>query len=419
MALVPGSALQVDIFVTNVPKDKKPSTPSAPGTDSSKPPRLSWTPLKNTVSLNPNNGTSMEDVSLEAGSRMPGHLMPPEEKSRRPPSISSFSDDHNSLLMPNPHDAAPGRYGDGGLKGQDYDYEMGVDGNNAGGHFQEDSNYDVLDYTHFNGDLDAEVVPAEESFSRRLRQEGALRRKMTRKMTMGMGQQERDQDQETLWADLGQQVASPTLITTPGPGEYFSPPPSSSLEHGHAQTMPMTGGDDAMGMDGRRSSVPPYLQKYNDLAKREGSTKSSRERLARTSMSSIRDNIMDVSAVQAMLPKTGQGARGEEVALQFNDDEVEDMLAMTEYAWPGRPMLDKLLKEEVKMAKGPLVVACECLLSSSSILCDSDPPCFLGCGPTQLSASIRKIVAAQIDPVKIKAGDQTGYISCVTEEFEY
>ena len=54
----------------------------------------------------------------------------------------------------------------------------------------------------------------EESFSRQLRQEGVFRRKMMRKMTMGMGQ-ERDQDQATLWVGLGQQVASPTLITTP------------------------------------------------------------------------------------------------------------------------------------------------------------------------------------------------------------
>lgn len=32
---------------------------------------------------------------------------------------------------------------------------------------------------------------------------------------------------------------------------------------------------------------------------------------------------------------------------------------------------------------------------------------------------MRKIVAAQIDPHKIKKGDMRGYISCVTEEFEY
>ena len=32
---------------------------------------------------------------------------------------------------------------------------------------------------------------------------------------------------------------------------------------------------------------------------------------------------------------------------------------------------------------------------------------------------MRKVVAAQINPQKIKAGDMRGYISCVTEEFEY
>jgi hypothetical protein len=89
----------------------------------------------------------------------------------------------------------------------------------------------------------------------------------------------------------------------------------------------------------------------------------------------------------------------EKAALQFTDEEVEDMLTMTEYAWPGRPILDKLLKEEVENAKGPIIVAC--------------------CGPTQLSASIRKAVAAQIDPAKIKKGDKRGLITCVTEEFEY
>ena len=128
---------------------------------------------------------------------------------------------------------------------------------------------------------------------------------------------------------------------------------------------------------------------------------------------------MDMLAVQATLPKTGQGARGKEVVLQFNDDEVEDILAMTEYVSPGLPMLDKLLKEKVNIVKGPLIVACECLHSPFSILRNSDLPCSIGCSPTQLSMSIRKIIVAQIDPVKIKASDQAGYISCVTEEFEY
>ena len=40
-------------------------------------------------------------------------------------SMPSLDDDHSSLLMPNPHNA-PERCCDSGLKGRDYDYEMGL-----------------------------------------------------------------------------------------------------------------------------------------------------------------------------------------------------------------------------------------------------------------------------------------------------
>jgi len=260
MALVPGSALQVDIFVVGtIPKVSEPM---------------------------PTAGSSTEGASLEPG--FPVYLASSEENSRRYESMSSFGDDRNSLLMPNPREGAQGRYGDG-----TYDQEAGLGGN---GNFQEDTTYELPDYTRFDGDSDTEAIPGEELLSRRLRQEGALRRKMTRNVTMG-------------------------------------------------------------------------------------------------------HRTQDVSAVRAMLPETGKGAQGDEVALQFSDEELEYLLAITECAWSGRPILDKLIKEEVCQAKGPIVVAC--------------------CGPTQLTATIRKIVAAQIDPAKLKAGDTTGHISCVTEEFEY
>lgn len=327
MALVPSSALQVDIFVTNVPKDAPPM--ASAGTDGSRAPRLSYTPGKSPIAWNAAGASSMEDVSLD--SRLPIHHVAPSDPSM---------DDRNSLLMPNPYDGMQGeRYGDGGLRGQDYDYEMGLGG--APGHQRQDTGYDVLDDTHFNGDLDEDVIPAEESFNRRLKQEGALRRKMTRKMTMGHGHQAPDQD--ALWVDLGHQMGSPTLMQPPGPGEFPSPP---------------SGGDDeAPGKEGRLSSAPSYHQS-DPRAKRMGRASMS----SMNSMNSIRDKIMDVETVQAMLPKTGKGARGEEVALQFTDEEVEDMLTMTEFAWPGRPMLDKLLKEEVDRAKGAIVVACECFI---------------------------------------------------------
>ena len=41
---------------------------------------------------------------------------------------------------------------------------------------------------------------------------------------------------------------------------------------------------------------------------------------------------------------------------------------MTEYAWPGHPMLDKLLQGEVEMARGAIVVAPGLFLSSYSLV---------------------------------------------------
>jgi len=425
MALVPRS-LQIDIFVTNIPKDPIPigtELGQQPSLQSgSKPPRDSWTPAKHLAtfySLRMSQpSTSMEDIPLDSTSSTLVHVVPHEERSRRDGFRVSASDDHdyNTLLTSGPRTGLfRGRYDGGGLKGKDYDYEVGL----GSGHYQEDSAYDVLDYTHFNGDLDAEVVLAEESLSRRLRQEGAARRRETRKMAMGY------QSQDDSRVDFGQQVASPTDIT--GPEEHAGSSPLSIL-HDHGGWR----GSDDSGMtpdlsettlarkQARRVSLPPYLQQY-ELGLRDPS-KPRDKKADRSSLSSIRDSIGDVSAVQSMMPKTGKGARGEEMEIQFSEEELEDVLAMAEYAWPGHPMLDKLLQEEVEMARGAIVVACGCFLSSYSLVINpflmvlSD---FVGCGPTSLSASIRKVVAAQIDPLKIKAGDMRGYISCVTEEFEY
>ena len=75
---------------------------------------------------------------------------------------------------------------------------------------------------------------------------------------------------------------------------------------------------------------------------------------------SLREQVRDLDTVRAMLPKTGRGAQNVEVELEFTDEEVEDMLTAAEFAWPGRPMLDRMLREEVSNAKGAIIVACEC-----------------------------------------------------------
>ena len=303
----------------------------APPADGSKPPRISWVPGKD--AWNAPGASSMEDVSLDPNAR--GH------------SMEESVDDHNSLLMPNPYDSN-GRYADGGLQGKDYDYEMGL------GAPGQDGGYNDLDDTHFNGDLDEEVLPAEISFNQKLRQEGALRRKITRKMTMG-GSKEQDR----LWADLGQQTGSP-LPTGP----------DFSAEHEDGGNT----SDETLGKEPRRTSIPPYLKKQRDRSDPKVKRMERASMSSMNSVNSIRDKISDVATVQGLLQEVGKGVRGESVKLQFNDDEVEDMLAMTEYAWPGRPMLDKLLKEEVDQAKGAIVVACECSTPSASFSshCDSD-----------------------------------------------
>lgn len=42
-----------------------------------------------------------------------------------------------------------------------------------------------------------------------------------------------------------------------------------------------------------------------------------------------------------------------------------------------------------------------------------------GCGPTTLNSVARKAVAAQIDPSRLKQGDNSGSIDLVVEEFGY
>ena len=44
---------------------------------------------------------------------------------------------------------------------------------------------------------------------------------------------------------------------------------------------------------------------------------------------------------------------------------------------------------------------------------------FEGCGPTTLNAVVRKAVAAQINPSRLKQGDNSGSIDVVVEEFGF
>ena len=300
---------------------------------------------------------SMEDIPLIPYG--PTHTPPVEERSRLARPRRPINDDYNSLLMPTPHIGQPGeRYGDGGLRGEDHEYEMGMGG---GGRFQEDNTYDVLDYTHFDGDVDAQV-PGEESLSRILKQQGTARRKMTRRATMGLVSRNSSTSSVNSWVTSQDMVASPVEDTNPLPlpsphspeDEEGGNPPRASTAKTYEESTTETLTD--------RISFSSHLRP-GELGLRDPSKLMDEKE----DTASIRGSIMDVSAVQSLMPNIGMGARGEEIKLQFSDEELTDVLAMTEYAWPGRPMLGKLLQEEVETARGAVVVACGCLSSFSPI----------------------------------------------------
>ncbi|KAF9218400.1 hypothetical protein BS17DRAFT_798591 [Gyrodon lividus] len=88
-----------------------------------------------------------------------------------------------------------------------------------------------------------------------------------------------------------------------------------------------------------------------------------------------------------------------QIRFEIDEQEARDINVISEHARPGKPKLDKVIADEVEGSKGAVVVAC--------------------CGPTSLNAMVRKIIAAQIDPARIWRGDMRGCIALVSEEFEY
>ncbi|TRM56221.1 hypothetical protein BD626DRAFT_551656 [Schizophyllum amplum] len=85
--------------------------------------------------------------------------------------------------------------------------------------------------------------------------------------------------------------------------------------------------------------------------------------------------------------------------LHVEADELRDVARVSEFARPGKPRIDRILADEVERSKGSVVVAC--------------------CGPTSLSAMVRKAVADQIRPDRVRKGDPRGMIELHTEDFGY
>ncbi|CAO1614291.1 unnamed protein product [Parajaminaea phylloscopi] len=85
--------------------------------------------------------------------------------------------------------------------------------------------------------------------------------------------------------------------------------------------------------------------------------------------------------------------------IDLDEEEDLDLRIIAELAHPGHPRLDRIIEEEVRASQGRVMVA--------------------GCGPTNLGALLRRIVAKHIDPAKARKGDKSGQINLCIESFEW
>jgi hypothetical protein len=178
-----------------------------------------------------------------------------------------------------------------------------------------------LDLTNFDGEND-DRMPGESSLNRAVSREGTIRRAITRKTLSRVTRRHPDRA-----VDSG----SSSRIDLPTPpretDELISPiavppggPSISSLNSEDPGRTPT-------------SSRPRSWVNGNQLM--EGS-----QGWKRRSMALMKE-------------------ASEEVKLEIGDQEMRDVSIMAEFARPGRPKLDLILRDEVAMADGPIVVACE------------------------------------------------------------
>lgn len=105
------------------------------------------------------------------------------------------------------------------------------------------------------------------------------------------------------------------------------------------------------------------------------------------------------SDAHSLAALVSEAAAEEKLRLDLDEEEIYDISVVAERARAGKPIFQRILADEVESAKGSVIVGC--------------------CGPTSLNAVVRKSIAAQIDPARIRRGDYRGHISLVAEDFGY
>ncbi|KAI1795794.1 hypothetical protein LXA43DRAFT_1163671 [Ganoderma leucocontextum] len=385
MDIVGPSELQIDIFVTNVRPEPGPS-PASPS-------RVSFAHLP----------------------RM-AELEPPRPGFARPESRASFSSEES---------------------GEDSDLDLSyytdmVQDQGELGHEEH-----VLDLTNWEGDDDT-GLPGEVQFHLSIKKEGRWRRVFSRRGSSGVPRVKENVGQGVSQSDLeGPSQSTVQLVKKqdplrPPPIITNLPPPMrlsvdgaggsrSSIDSATLRQSQSTDGrpDSYANLKTPNGAVPLLDAMHSPLSPMPpvGSLSGSgssvgRKRFSQLSQISEQSSAFhtprslsrlsqwtDTDTFAALVPRGEVASVREELLLNLDEREAEDVGIVAEHARPGKPKFDRVLADEVERAKGAIAVAC--------------------CGPTSLDAVMRKVVAAQIDPQKVRRGDMRGSIALFSEEFSY
>ncbi|KAG2134412.1 uncharacterized protein EDB93DRAFT_846139 [Suillus bovinus] len=256
----------------------------------------------------------------------------------------------------------------------------------------------ILELTNFDGDDDT-TLPGEHNLSHKVKKEGKLRRAQSRKFsnerTVRLLEPPSRPHSMQLAANRGSAISATSGLSS----DRLLPLSINSDNRWSEISMDTFTSPTSMYGDsptrGQQSTDPAHNFSASGRSSQMSHAGASTSRYSTSSW----EGKSDAGSSRGLLQSSAPDGSLNPVQFDISEEESRDISVIAEHARPGKPKLDRILADEVEQSEGSVMVAC--------------------CGPTSLNVMVRKIIAAQIDPWRVWRGDMRGSISLVSEEFEY
>lgn len=286
----------------------------------------------------------------------------------------------------------------------------------------------IIDLTNFEGETDL-AIGGEDVFNRRVMKTGKARRAKTRKAAK-VNTAKKELEERSALATLEGRGRQGRHHMQSSSGDMLSPEAIPDRRRSARSYMSQMSVSDS-GM--RASSRPSSRQGSRPPSRAPSPTLDGNKRLSTHSRMTVSDHMGSedptlehgFSPYHKELGMSGENAslRGlvtdtdDLVRLEVEEAELRDVSVVSEHTRAGRPKLERILSDEVETANGSILVTCEFCIGFA--LSSGFSSTASGCGPTPLNALVRKAIAAQINPARVRKGDMRGSISLVADEFNY